>query len=137
VCKVSIDLLHIWVSYGKFCFGGHLEYIRHLGFTRCLTGDFPELMYLITQNSLVFEKRWKIDWDGAQSLTHKINNNKTWKKKSCFWYSCRHLKFLRRLGFTWCLTSGSFNTMYLSTQNSLVFENRWRFDWDRVQSVKR
>jgi hypothetical protein len=26
--------------------------------------------------------------------------------------------------------------MYLLTQNSLVFENRWRVDWDRVKSVK-
>jgi hypothetical protein len=36
-------------------------------------------MYLLTQNSLVFEKRWKIDWDGAQSLTnHIILNDKIW-----------------------------------------------------------
>jgi hypothetical protein len=88
-------------------------------------------MYLLTQNSLVFEKRWKIDWDGAQSLTHIINNNKTLKKNLFMSPS-------QIFPPSWIyVTKGSFNTTYLSTQNSLVFENRWRFDWDRVQSVKR
>jgi hypothetical protein len=68
ICKFSFNLLHIWNSYGKFWFGGHLEFLRHLGFTRCLIGRFLKLMYLSTQNSLVFENRWRFDWDRMQSV---------------------------------------------------------------------
>jgi hypothetical protein len=53
------------------------------------------------------------------------------KKSWCFYFSLRHL------GFTRCPLSRFSNPMYLLTQNSSVFENRWRLDWDRVQSVKR
>jgi hypothetical protein len=49
VFEVSIDLLHIWVSYCKFCFGGHLEYLRLFEFFGHLTKHFWHFMVQATK----------------------------------------------------------------------------------------
>jgi hypothetical protein len=40
VCNISFDLLHILVSYGKFFFGGHLEFLRHFELFEHPTSNF-------------------------------------------------------------------------------------------------